>query len=932
MARRRKSGVRWVVDLFYLAVVTGIWGLGAWVFYERIAAPETETLSWTLSAEGRQYTFEMLEPFWLCLALLVPPIWLLRKWTLIDLPWIQRVLNALLRSLLLLSLCLAVTRIVVTDYESRVGVVFLVDVSESVPDDLLAKAHEHIQAVWDARGENDVRVVTFAREGREVPIPPNAETVPELLRHEGDAGLESNLGPALRLAYGLFPQDHLRRAVIISDGNLNRGDALSEIFNASRYGIRVYAQSFDYEREDEVLIRAVDFPDEVRANEPFHITVDVFSTYDGQITLDLFQNEYQDIDGRPYPVTANETVQLNDPPVIAEVYEPGLRNFEVVVRAERDDEGERRDRFRDNNRFVHVLEVRGRPQVLYVEGESRRSTYLSRALDDERNSRVDFDLDVRSAGGFPNDVDEMRNFDLIILSDVPASELSRSSMTALRQYVREGGSFLMVGGEDSFGPGGYQGTIMEEILPVTFEARRQETMPSVALLLVIDRSGSMEGEKLRMAIEAARAAVELLGPQDRVGVIAFDVSPQTVVRLQSASNRVRINNDIGRVRPGGGTDILPALEEAWVELAGTSARIKHVILLTDGEAPYDGIAEVVGEMRRDRITVSTVALGRDADRDLLEMIADLSGGRDYYTPSASEIPQIFIQETSQVARTSLMEEPFRPRVVTDSAATRGIDFASAPYLLGYVSTRARRRATVGLETELGEPLYAWWRYGRGRTAVFTSDCKNRWMVEWIREPIYPRFWAQLVDHLMRPQEEEEERLDMTVSTEGGQGRVTVDVIAEDDSFVNGVESTVTITFPSGEERAITLEQTAAGRYEGTFELAGYGAYLLEAVHRKDGEELATSLASLNYAYPDEYLDVEDDLEYLAQAVRLSQGSVDPEIAELFDPGDERIASKRDLWPYFAFAALGLLMLDLLLRRVRVYGRMALDWNRVTGRG
>jgi Mg-chelatase subunit ChlD len=916
MARRRSRLSR-LVDSTYLLIVLAIWGALIWAFVQFIYSDNLESVAYDLS-DGRRV--EMLDPIWLGLALLAPPLWLLRKWSLSDLPWLQQLLNVTLRTLLLLAICLAATRVVITTFKSQVSMVFLVDVSQSVPDGFLDEAQRYVQEVYSGRGTNRVAVVTFARDAHELSMTPGSSEIPPIQRHEGDgAGLQSNLDVALRLAYGLFPQDHLRRAVILSDGNLNRGDVVSEAYNASRYGIRLYAHELDYERLDEVLIRAVRFPDdEITAHEPFEVRIDIFSTHEGEVSLDITQNDFRDVRGRSLHVLPGLTQHY----VELEVYDPGQRTFEIEIESGR-------DQIVENNRAVHVVDVEGRQQVLYVEGESRRRTYLSRALDEERNSRVNFDLDVRTARGFPTGLDEMEGFDLIILSDVEARYVSRTAMSNLREYVEGGGSFLMIGGESSFGPGGYQGTTMEEILPVTFESRRNETMPSVALMIIIDRSGSMDGLRLEMAKDAARAAVELLGPQDRVGVIAFDTSPTQIVRLQSASNRVRISEDISRITPGGGTDIYPALEDALLQLSTTRARIKHVILLTDGEAPREGISELASEMRSERITVSTVGVGSGVDRNLLEMIADISGGHFYQTNSAANIPQIFVQDTSQVTRTSLVEDPFRPQVVTDSAATRGIDFSSAPYLLGYVSTRARRGATVGLASDLGEPIYAWRRLGRGRTAVFTSDCKNRWMVEWIREPIYPRFWAQVTRHLMRRQSSGEDRLDMDVWVEGGRGHLRVDAIAADDSFINGLTSTVTISAPGVQTFEVELQQTAAGRYEQEIGLPGYGSYLIEAVHRRGDETFAVSRASLDNHYPDEYLTVDDDYGLIAQLVRMGNGRVNPTTRELFDPEGEQLPSERELWPYFLFSALGLLLLDILFRRVRIYGRTALDWAEVT---
>lgn len=914
---KTKRIAKLALDTVYIAVVVGVLGVALWAYLHFIHSGQIETFTVELYGE----TYQMLAPQWLALGLAIPVVWLLRKWSLSDLPWLQSLISVTLRSLLILALCLGLTRIVRTNYDSKICTVLVVDVSRSVPQSLLDQIEQYVQEVNTNRGQNAVRLVTFAREAREVALESNGNVDFEIERFEEEAlGLESNLGPALRLAYGLFPQNHLRRIVVMSDGNLNRGDLLAEIHEAGRFGVQLYLKEFDYQQPDEVLIHSVDVPDGIEVSEPFDVTIDLFSTYEGEVEIEIDLGEGFTAQTFDFNVQPDEIVHHR---ARLEVSYPGERLMTFELDAER-------DTFDDNNQYEYIVDVPGRPQVLYIEGESRQSQYLERALDDERNSQVDFDLEPRNENGFPDDLDEMLRYDLIMLSDVEAGDISRSAMRNLREYVRDyGGSFIMIGGEDSFGPGGYQGTIMEEILPVTFEAQRNESMPSVALVLVIDRSGSMDGLPLEMAKDAARAVVEMLAPHDRIGVIAFDDNPHTVVRLQRASNRIRIESDIARISSGGGTDIYPALEEAYFELLDSSARTKHVILLSDGEAPTEGISDLVRDMRSDDISVSTIALGSGADTSLLEMIADLSNGHFYQTDDADHIPQLFVQDASQVTRSSIVEEPFRPVEVSSSEATRRIDFTEVPYLLGYISTRPRRSATVGLETDLGEPLYAYWRFGRGLTAVFTSDCKNRWMTEWIGESVYRRFWAQVVHHLMREQDDEDETLDMDVFVRDGRGGVTIDVFGDDGSFINAIVSTLHVSGPNGEEFEVPLEQTAAGRYEATFDVPTYGSYQLEAEHTLNGEPYAVSTATLPNPYPDEYLVVGANYASLRQAITLGGGQINPEIVELFDPQGEKIAFEEDLWPYFLFAALGLLLLDVLMRRVRLYGKTALEWSAVT---
>jgi len=904
---------RWAGAGLYAAMVMGVTVAIVVALRAYIYDPNPDILRFVYEGEE----IKLLEPRAFYLALVAPVVLALAYANLTDFSWFQRIINIGLRLALLAAMILALARPSVSRYESKMCTVYLVDVSESVPEVVLGPARDLVQRGMDTRGTHLVRLITFAERPLVVPLPATGEVAP-ILRHEGPrAGLATNPAAALRLSYGLCPRDHLTRAVLITDGNQNRGDLLAEAATAADFGVRLYTHEIEFEPEPEVMVMNLEFPDVVELSAPFNLTAEIYSNRETTARINLTQNEFRDIRGQ----TVDLQPGINRVDLVAEVYEPGIRRFTLDVLPDGP------DRFRENNTFVRTIVVEGRPRVLYVEGEDRSRIYLQRALDRERNDLANFDLEVRGARAFPTTLDEMVNFDLIILSDVHADFISRTAMTNVQRYVREhGGGFLMVGGERSFGPGGYDNTLFEDIAPVTFDMQRQRDTPSLAVMLVIDRSGSMSGARLEMAKEAARAVVDMLAPQDSIGVLTFDHATYHTVRLQPATNRGRIRDDIGRISLGGGTDIFMALTDAYVEMIGYPARIRHAILLTDGEASWSGIADVVNSMRADGITVSSVAIGREADRALLEMIADLGGGRFYATNDPNNIPQIFVQETSQVARTNLVEEPFRAVPVRRSQATAGIAWDSTPYLLGYVQTQAKRGAEVLLQTERGDPLLARWRVGLGRVGVFTSDVKNRWAVEWVRHRMFPQFWAQVVRDMMRVRSDDV--LMMRTEISEGRAHIIVDAIDENDRFINGLVSVVEVTGPDRDRRSVDLEQTAAGRYEGSFELDAYGPYMLQAEHTFEGSTVAISTGSLTYPFPDEYLSFEPNRELPRQAAALTGGGVDPEPEALWDPLDELTEVREELWPYALFLALGILMLDLLMRRVRLFGRRPVRWGRV----
>jgi uncharacterized membrane protein len=848
----------------------------------------------------------LLAPRWLALLALLPVIWALVALALTDLALPQRLLSALLRTLLLTALALALARPARKTEEHRVCTVFAVDVSDSVTAEQLGEARRFVEQAVAARGDNEVRLVTFAEGARAVDLPKDGK-LPALERHAGH-GAGTNLQAALRLAYALMPADRLRRVVLLSDGNETAGDVAAEAERAARAGVRVHVWPLPRPELRDVAVARVKLPDQVKVGAPFDVRADIFSTHETDAELVLSQ------DGFPNPLEPRKKVHLRagTTPVSfrSQVKQAGASTYRLAVAHAEGGAGRP-----ENDRAVATLEVRGKPRVLYLEGEARSASYLRQALE-----RESIDVDVRGAEGVPRSARELDKYDLVLLSDVPASFYGLDAMQALETYVKElGGGFVMAGGESSFGAGGYTNTRIEKLLPVRMDTEKRRDEPGVALALVIDRSGSMSGEKMELAKEAAKATAEVLSPQDLLSVVAFDSQPTTVVRLQRASNRMRILSDIAKIQAGGGTQILPALQEAYSQLGPARAKVKHVILLTDGQAAYEGIPELLDEMTANHITVTGVGIGSGADRTMLTMIAERGGGRFYFTQDPQSIPKIFVKETSQIARSALVEDLIAVHVAKRVQMLDGIGVEHAPPLRGYVSTKPKPLSEVILVSDLGEPLLARWRQGLGQVVAFTSDVKNRWASEWLRWPGYQKFWAQLVRSTMRHRADETFALQSDVVS--GRAHLVLDAVTRADRFATDLDCQAEIVDPEhpGQKRTVTLEETAPGRYEADVSLDRYGSFIVRALARQKGQVVGESLSSLSHPYPREFLLAGIDEPRLARVARQSGGYLRPEPARVFDAQGDQVRHDRELWPQALEAALVLFLLDVVARRARLFG-------------
>ncbi|MCA9522334.1 MAG: VWA domain-containing protein [Myxococcales bacterium] len=893
---------------------------GAAVFYLLPFVPVG--LDW-LSARG--YQLRNLRMLWILAA--IPVVFLISVHSLSDLPWFQRVLSALAKALLIVAVTGAAVEPVKIEQKGRnVCVVYVVDVSESVETDVLTRVQGIVDEAWAKRGKNRVRVIAVSSEAKLLTPRDKGQRAPTIVR-VGDTK-RSNLSAGFRKAMSVLPDGYLHRIVVISDGLETEGNLMAEVEAARVQGVRVGVQLIESKtKRREVMVRGLDV-ERIAVGVPFKVTAELQSTHETKVSCVLHRDDLK-------MVAAKKEVSLKKGITVVEferlqVTEGGEIRFRLDCKAQKD-----ADRVVANNVAFRSVRVDSKPKVLYVEGDFRHREHLVKAL---RNENLI--VDAVPHYGLPSTLAELKKYDAVILSDVPAARIGRNKMLALERYVRSQGGLIVAGGQNGLGPGGYAGTLLERLLPVTFDVQRKKKSPSVALMLVIDRSGSMSGRKMELAKEAAKATANVLSGDSKIGVIAFDTRALRVVPLQSAAYKGRIQRMISSIQPGGGTEIYPALYLAYEDLQGINAKIKHIILLSDGKAPHGRIAELVQEMRSEGITISTVGVGAYVDRDLMTSIAELGGGTPYFTNDAYNIPRIFLNETSQITRQSLVEEPLRAIVnarFSRAQILKGVDMSRAPYLLGYTVARAKPNADVVLFMErYKEPLLVRWRQGLGKVVVFTSDLKSRWSAQWLRWKQYAKFWGQVVRDVVRHREEE--RYELRSRVVGDQLVIELDAVEKGGRFANGLRVKVKVLPPAvvrrkkGEKiptkgvREIELRQVAPGFYSGTTKLDEFGPYKLIATSELEGKVLGKSRGDVNYAFPQEYSRFGLRRGWLAGVGRLGGIGSDPTLASLFDAGTERTFSFKAQWPPFIYLIVALLLFDLLLRRVRLGRAATIEWR------
>lgn len=843
---------------------------------------------------------EFETPLYLFLLLLLPFVLLILRVSLVDAPPVQRALSTLVRMTVVLLLILALAGTIWVTQSDELALFVIVDVSDSVPEDAadqVAKLYEKIS--HHAQRPDLLGMVTFGNDAavsRELSTDSKDVTL-------GSASDTSNtsIENAILHARKSMPSSTVNRVLLLSDGNETRGDGIAAAQRAAARGIDVYTQPYEVEVRAEVLLEDLDVPSEVKRGQSFTISVVAQSTVETTSEVSLYRDGFK---------VAEKSLELEVGPnaIVFEETKPsdGLVRYEARILPEE-------DFFADNNVASGTVYVAGEPRILLLEGEVREARHLARALEAE-NIRVE----VREGKGLPATLEGLTAFDAILLSDVAATEFSIQQMNMLRSYIEDlGGGFIMIGGEESFGLGGYYRTAIEDALPVRMRSEKKKDKPSLAMMLIVDKSGSMQGDKMELAKEAGIATVELLGERDYVGVIVFDGEAYWAVDLQSAGNTVALTQTIEMIEAGGGTNIYPALEEAYGALDQVTATFKHAILLTDGHSQQGDYNEIVQRMGDELITVSTVAVGEGSDTQLLQDIARWGKGRYYFTADPFDIPQIFTKETMTASKSSLIEEPFLPQVYHTHQTIQSLDWENAPFLFGYVVTTPKATSEVLLATERGDPLLAMWRYGLGKTVAFTSDAKSRWASDWVSWPGFGKFWAQLVRDTMRTTQSQ--GTSTSIEYAKGKGTLSIDSVDANGNFVNGLHTTAQFIGPDLDVSPMDLPQYAPGRYTANVDMEEVGTYLFkvrQSIPRDGGEAVADFTRAYTVSYQPEYRHLGLNEEFLKDLAQAGGGRYSPTLEALLQVGpDESVPVRKRLWPWLLGAAVILFILDVALRRL-----------------
>lgn len=744
---------------------------------------------------------------------------------------------AAVRVAVLLCVLLALFDVRIRMKSTQTATIFMVDLSDSNGKNQAAMSEYLNRTIAGMPDGNSYGIVTFGKDTL-------VEQFVTSERHFGGLmtlpeSKATNFEQAVSAALTMIPADSGGRLVLLTDGKQTGGNIRNIARALIAGGTEFLTVLYDSEETRDVYIENVELPAYLHPGDEYFITVLVESNYDTDAELVLYSGSSRTLSSEVHlNVGSNRFVFRQQAGA-----DSAMENLRVQIRAEG-------DTCEENDSYSAYSVLEALPKTLVISGMGVDTFQFTSLL-----GAAGCDVSVVSALNAPGDINAMLDYKCIILADTYIDDLPEGFLANLETYVKDYGcGFVCCGGEDSFALGGYRDTVLETVLPVDMELRGVDEIPTMAMVMVIDHSGSMisgpDGSgmsNLDIAIRAAEVAVDNLRKTDYVGILTFDDRYSWQVELTGVTDRSAIKESIKKIKEGGGTTIKPALQEAYRVISASDASIRHVVLLTDGMGETTDFQDVANTYSAAGITLSTVAVGDGSDTRLLERLANSCGGRYYYSDISSDIPKIFAQEVFLSGDSYIQNGDFSLAVSSSHELTTGLFAQGWPHVYGYVSSTPKTASrTVIASAEKEDPILTVWQYGLGRTAAWNSDVTGEWTGSFSGQEDYVRLWKRIVDYAAGNAGMGEDRVNVVTAGE------TVKVSYRTDNYDGGTEIYATVIKPDGGTGEVKLHAVAPGSYEAELSADHAGLYHFN-IRRTDGGEISsymTTAAAVQFS--DEY--------------------------------------------------------------------------------
>lgn len=863
-------------------------------------------------------------------------IWLLARKSLSGLGPVTRRVALVSRFLLVALIAGALAEPHWRREAEHVAVIVVTDTSRSMPPGDERALREYLtMATAGAENTDRLGLVTAAEQAyvqaRPADAKPPAQAAQELTPDQWFVGPAdgTDLQSGVEIAIALLSDDAAGRILLHSDGNETSGSLLASANAAKAAGIPIDVLPLAYKIEREVVFERLITPATGRRGQTINVRMVIEATEAtrGRLTLmqdgeaiDLTPGEegvstIAELDAGRNVLTVPVTLTRNGPLQYEAIFEPLEPDGDVI---------------RENNRAMGVTFVRGQGRILAYTRNAAIFEPIRRAL-----VGAGSDVEVRPPENGHESIVELQRYDAVILADVPSYSFSQRQMDELVSYVHDnGGGLVMVGGPNAFGAGGWIGTPVANALPVLLDPPDKRQLPRGALVLIMHSIEMPKGTY--WGKQVALAAAENLSRLDLIGVVEWSFSRRTwwPYDLSLKGDGTAVASAINNLSFGDMPDFSPTMRATQQALASAEAGQKHAIIISDGD-PMPPSRALLQSFRDENISISTVCVFPHGggmggnDTRTMRLIAESTGGTFYFVNTQAQLaqlPDIFVKEAQVVRRSMIREgETVTPQVVNSAVPTMRGFGGTLPTITGYVVTAERQGlAQTTTKAPNGDPITAQWQHGLGRTVAITTDATSRWSESWLG---WGGFEALINQHLrwaMRPSGSANVRVD--TETRGDRTNVIVTALNEAGESLNFADFVGRVTGPDLESERLALRQTGPGRYEASFPTDESGSYLLSLRYESRNEagevtDRGFVQSAVTRSFSDEFRSIEDNTPLLAQVADITGGRVlsnDPALSDLFTrDGISMPVALRPVWLVFAVISLGVFLVDVAVRRVRI---------------
>lgn len=813
---------------------------------------------------------------WALWLLLVPAGW-------IGLDWehSSRRFGLLLKAAAIAAVCLAFAQPVLQFERTKTGAVILVDTSASITNDDLDRASRIVAQIERHRHGNWMKVVPFAERTR----PLGAQELSHggrLVHTSGESSNGTNFEAALTSSLSAIPTGHVPRLILISDGNANEGSTARAVAELELLRVPVDTMPLSGRSRTGLRLVSVSMPKEAYAGEQIPIDISLQAPHNTRATIAI-SAEGKELGDNPLELSEG----TNTYRVHARVKSSGVTGLSGRISTPGLGEVA----------FEQAINLRG-AKVLYLsEDPPGTESNLLQALNE-----AEFEL-TRDAGLINRDLSGVQ---LIILNNLDLNAFSEEQKNRIEEYVKSGGGLLLIGGERQVYKEDKKMDALDRALPAKLAPPKTPQGTSIAL--IIDKSSSMEGRKIELARLSAIGVVDHLKPTDTIGVLIFDNSFEWAVPMRRAEDKSLIKRLISGITPDGGTQIAPALSEAYRKVVASKANFKHIVLLTDGISEEGDSIDLAKEALQHQVTISTVGLGQDVNRSYLEKVAATSNGRSYFLNEPQGLEQILLKDVEDYSGSTAVERVMKPLVQEKAEVLSGTGIENAPPLKGYARFEAKPAAetVLAIDEEKKDPLYVRWEYGLGHAAVFTSDAKSRWAENWVTWPGFDKFWINVTRDLLTDTEPSEasanfDSADEDILVTYRLGPVMKEPAQPPQIFVLG---------PNGFRKPVALSRTVDRVYRGRVHIGRLrGLFRIRPI-----EDSAAFPEVGLYRQQEELQDYGSDEELLKQISAMTGGRFNPPMDSVFDSGGRSMSTTLSLWPGLLALAIGLNIAELIARK------------------